>query len=410
MALTDKAVSGAKAAEKPYKVSDERGLYLLISPNGSKWWRLKYRIDGKEKLLSLGVYPDVSLKKAREDRDKFRQTLANGIDPSVQRQAEKVARADAVANSFEAIALEWMQKQAKTLTPQYIERMRNRFKRDIFPALAKRPITDIKAADLLRVLRKMEARGINESAHRALGECGRIFRYAVATQRIELDITGSLRGALAPRETEHFAAITEAKAVGALLRAIWDYSGSPVVSAALQLAPLVFVRPGELRRAEWSHISFESTEWRYHVTKTKTDHVVPLSSQAIEVLQRIHALTGHGQYVFPSMRAGGRPMSDNAILAALRRMGIGRDEMTGHGFRAMARTILDEELGFRVDLIEHQLAHAVRDANGRAYNRTSHLPERKRMMQAWADYLDRLRVGTDVKSVVGNVLVLERAA
>lgn len=393
MPLTDVSVRTAKATDKPAKLFDERGLFLLVAPSGGKWWRLKYRFEGKEKLLSLGTYPDTPLKLAREARDSARQLVAQGIDPSVQRKATKSARLERDANSFEVIAREWYASHGPTLAPSYSVKVIRRFERDLFPKLGSMAITDMKPIDLLNVLRAIEARGAVETAHRALGECGQVFRYAVATQRAERDITGDLRGALLPVKGEHFAAITDPKQVGALLRAINGYTGTATVCAALKLAPLFFVRPGELRRAEWEHIDLDAGEWRYFVTKTKADHIVPLCRQAIEILRELHLLTGHGRYVFPSARGGAKPLSDNAILAALRRMGIDKHEMSGHGFRAMARTILDEVLNVRVDLIEHQLAHAVRDANGRAYNRTAHLPERRKMMQQWADYLDGLASG-----------------
>ncbi len=393
MPLTDVSVRSAKATDKPAKLFDERGLFLLVAPSGGKWWRLKYRFEGKEKLLSLGTYPDTPLKLAREARDSARQLVAQGIDPSVQRKATKSARIERDANSFEVIAREWYASHGPTLAPSYSIKVIRRFERDLFPKLGSMAITEMKPIDLLNVLRAIEARGAVETAHRALGECGQVFRYAVATQRAERDITGDLRGALLPVQGEHFAAITDPKQVGTLLRAINGYTGTATVCAALKLAPLFFVRPGELRRAEWAHIDLDAGEWRYFVTKTKADHIVPLCRQAIEILRELHLLTGHGRYVFPSARGGAKPLSDNAILAALRRMGIDKNEMSGHGFRAMARTILDEVLNVRVDLIEHQLAHAVRDANGRAYNRTAHLPERRKMMQQWADYLDGLASG-----------------
>ncbi|MDQ1919402.1 tyrosine-type recombinase/integrase [Massilia pseudoviolaceinigra] len=389
--LTDKAVISAKAGEKPLKLYDERGLFLLVTPAGGKWWRLKYRIDGKEKLLSLGVYPDVGLKDARERRDAARKLLADGIDPGVNRKATKALREVQVANSFETVSREWYEKQAPAWVPAHGDRIIRRLERDIFPHIGKRPISEITAPQLLEVVRRIEMRGALETAHRAMSNCGQVFRYAVATGRATRDPSGDLRGALPPVRGEHFAAVTEPQQVGAILRSLDAYQGTATVSCALRLAPLVFVRPGELRAAEWAHIDLDAAEWRYIVTKTDTPHIVPLATQAVAILREIQLLTGHGRYVFPSARTGARPMSDNAILAAMRRMGIGKDEMSGHGFRAMARTILDEVLGQRVDLIEHQLAHAVKDPNGRAYNRTAHLPERRKMMQQWADYLDKLR-------------------
>ena len=402
MPLTDVAVRTAKATDKPAKLFDERGLFLLVSPSGGKWWRLKYRFDGKEKLLSLGTYPDTPLKRAREARENARQLVAQGIDPSVQRKATKSAREESAANSFEVVAREWYASHGPTLAPSYSVKVIRRFERDLFPTLGSMAITDMKPIDLLKALRAIEARGAVETAHRALGECGQAFRYAVATQRVERDITADLRGALQPVQGEHFAAITDPQQVGALLRAINGYTGTATVCAALKLAPLFFVRPGELRRAEWAHIDLDAGEWRYFVTKTKADHIVPLCRQAVEILRELQLLTGHGRYVFPSARGGAKPLSDNAILAALRRMGIDKDEMSGHGFRAMARTILDEVLNVRVDLIEHQLAHAVRDANGRAYNRTAHLPERRKMMQQWADYLDGLAANNVIAGKFGK--------
>jgi integrase len=394
MPLTNTAIRNAKPGDKTIKLYDERGLYLEVSPNGGKWWRLKYRFDGKEKRLSLGVYPDVTLKMARERRDESRKLLADGIDPSANRKAKKLANGG--GNSFEIVAREWFIKYSTNWTADHGGRIIRRLERDVFPWIGDKPIAKITAPELLSVIQRIEKRGALETAHRALGNCGQVFRYAIATGRAERDPSGDLRGALAPAKGEHFAAITEPKQVAEILRAIDGYEGSLIVRCALRLAPLVFVRPGELRKSEWADIDFDKLEWRYRVTKTNSQHIVPLSRQAVEILKEIHPLTGNGHYVFPGARSKDRPMSDNAILAAMRRMGIGKEEMSGHGFRAMARTILDEVLGVRPDFIEHQLAHAVRDPNGRAYNRTAHLPERKKMMQDWADYLDKLKAGIDV--------------
>jgi len=396
MPLTDTAIRNAKPGEKPAKIFDERGLFLLVTPAGGKWWRLRYKFDGKEKLLSLGVYPDTSLKDARTRRDDARKLLANGIDPGENRKAVKAARQVRAANSFEVVAREWYAKQAPNWAEHHGDRIIRRFERDIFPWIGGRPIADVTAPELLAVVQRIESRGALETAHRALGNCGQVFRYAVATGRAQRDPSGDLRGALPPVKGEHFAAVTEPEQAAQLLRTLDGYQGTLTVACALRLAPLVFVRPGELRAAEWADIDLDAAEWRYHIKKTGTDHIVPLATQAVAILRELHGLTGTGRYVFPGARSNGRPMSDNAILAAMRRMGIGKDEMSGHGFRAMARTILDEVMGFRPDLIEHQLAHAVRDPNGRAYNRTAHLPERKKMMQAWADYLDKLKDGADV--------------
>ena len=296
------------------------------------------------------------------------------------------------------IAHEWYERKMTDKSEDHRKLALSLFHRDLFPYIGSKPIADIKAIELLTALRRIEARKAIETAHRALQICGQVFRYAIATGRTERDITADLRGALTQAKAGHFAAMTEPKQAAELLRAIDGYSGSFIVKSALQLAPLVFVRPGELRRAEWGHIDFEAKEWRYFVTKTKVQHIVPLSIQALGILQELKPLTGNGRYVFPCARTpnGSRPLSDMAMLAALRRMGISKDEMTIHGFRALARTILDEKLGFRPDFIEHQLAHAVRDPNGRAYNRTSHLPERHQMMQTWADYLGNLKAGATV--------------
>jgi integrase len=394
--LTNTAIHNAKPSTRPIKLFDERGLYLEISPAGGKWWRLKYRIGGKEKRLSLGVYPDVSLKDARDRRDEARKLLADGVDPSENRKAMKSAQADRTANSFEVIAREWFAKYSGSWAANHGDRILARLERDIFPWVGIRPIFDVTAPELLSVVRRIEERGALETAHRALSNCGQIFRYGIATGRCERDPASDLRGALPPVKGTHFAATTDPEQLAKILRAMDGYEGMLTVRCALCLAPLVFVRPGELRMAEWKDIDLEAAEWRYIVTKTKTPHIVPLSRQALEILRELQPLTGKGRFVFPGARTNKRPMSDNAILAAMRRMGIGKEEMSGHGFRAVARTILDKVLGVRPDFIEHQLAHAVRDPNGRAYNRTAHLPERRKMMQQWADYLDKLKAGAEV--------------
>lgn len=414
MPLTDTAIRNTKPGGKPIKLFDERGLFLIVTPAGGKWWRFRYKFDGKEKLLSLGVYPDIPLasrttkdddtakvrkiKGARELRDDARELLAQGIDPGVNRKAQKASKQNRAANSFEVVTREWFSKYGSTWSSAHGERIVRRFERDVFPWVGARPVSEVTPADLLGVIRRIEGRGVLETAHRALANCGQVFRYAVATGRAERDPSGDLRGALPPVKGEHFAAVTEPQHAAELLRILDGYQGTFVVACALRLAPLVFVRPGELRKAEWKDIDLRCAEWRYTVTKTKTPHIVPLSSQAVTILQELRALTGTGRFVFPGARSSARPMSDNAILAAMRRMGIAKDEMSGHGFRAMARTILDEVLGVRPDLIEHQLAHAVRDPNGRAYNRTAHLPERRTMMQRWADYLDELKANGEMNS------------
>lgn len=365
--------------------------------NGSKYFRLDYRFDGKRKTLALGIYPETTLKEAREKRDHARKQIAEGIDPSENKKAVKASKTESALNSLEVVAREWGAKHVNNWDDKN-NRSKRMLERNVFPWLGNKPITDILPIDILNCLRRVEDRGTLETAHRVLQICGQVFRYAVATSRIDRDITPDLRGALPPAKGGHFASLTDPKQAAPLLRAIDAYTGTFVVKSALQLAPMVFVRPSELRHAEWAHIDLESKEWRYFVTKTETDHIVPLSTQAIEILTTLFPLTGNGRYIFPSARTpnGSRAMSDVAMLAALRRMGFDKDEMSVHGFRAMARTILDEVLGFRPDFIEHQLAHAVRDANGRAYNRTSHLKERHKMMQSWSDYLDKLKNGAQV--------------
>ncbi|MEQ1484531.1 integrase arm-type DNA-binding domain-containing protein [Methyloglobulus sp.] len=395
--LTDTACRNAHKNDKAslgkaFKLADEKGLYLLVNPGvkgWAKWWRFKYHYGGNEKGLSFGTYPDVTLGQARQRRDDARKLLADGIDPGENRKAVKESRAALATNSLEVIAREWLGKKSGDKSDRPIRLL----SQNIFPWLGSKPITDILPKDILACIRRIEARGTIETAHRTLQITGQVFRYGVATGRAERDMTQDLRGALSPAKGKHFASMTDHKQVAPLLRAIDAFNGTLTVKSALQLAPLVFVRPGELRQAEWEHIDLDTKEWRYLVTKTQTPHIVPLSTQAIEILVNLHPLTGHGRYVFPSARTpnGTRAMSDVALLAALRRMGFDKSEMTVHGFRALARTVLDEVLGVRVDYIEHQLAHSVRDVNGRAYNRTSHLPERHKMMQDWADYLDGLK-------------------
>ena len=396
MPLTDTAVRNSKPGAKTRRLFDERGLYLEISPAGGRWWRWKYRYGGKEKRLSLGVYPDVSLKDAREGRDDARKLLSQGVDPSANRKATKLAGVNRHSNSFEIVTREWFEKYKPNWVESHSSRIIRLFERDIFPHIGSKAIADVSAPDLLAVVRRIEARAL-ETAHRGLRYCGQVFRYAVATGRCVRDPSSDLRGALPAVKGNHFAATTEPKRLGAILHAMDGYAGTLVVQSALRLAPLVFVRPGELRHAKWADIDLEQAEWRYIVTKTKTPHIVPLCTQAVSILRELHPVTGAGTFVFPSARGNTRPMSDNAILVAMRTMEIGKDEMSGHGLRAVARTILDEVLGFRPDFIEHQLAHAVRDPNGRAYNRTTHLAERHKMMQKWADHLDTLKA-TSVSS------------
>lgn len=394
--LTSSAVANAKPRAKPYKLTDGRSMYLLVKSDGARWWRFDYRRPGsaKRNTLSLGVYPDVSLRQARERRDDARKLLADGIDPGEKRKAESLAGAE----TFEAIAREWFAKHKLHWGKDHADNVIERLTRDVFPWIGNKAIGTLTAPEVLSVLRRVEARGALETAHRERAYCGQIMRYAVATGRAEGDVTRDLRGALSPVKTKHFAAITDPARIGELLRAIEGFSGNLPTRCALQLSALTFVRPGELRAAEWADFDLDGGEWRYTTSKTNTQHIVPLASQAVAILRELQPLTGSRPNLFPGARDRKRPMSNATINAALRRMGFDSDTMTGHGFRAMARTVLDEVLGFRPEYIEHQLAHAVRDPLGRAYNRTAHLAERRKMMQAWADYLDVLR--SDAKVVV----------
>jgi len=395
MPLSDTAIKNSKPQpDKDYKLPDEKGLYLLVHKNGSKYFRFDYRFNKKRKTLALGVYPDTSLKQARMRRDDARKLIADAIDPSEHKKADKSSKAEILANTFEVIAREWGVKGKQK--SNWESNNKRLLEINVFPWLGKKPIAEISPKDILTCIKRVQERGCVNTAYRVLRACSQVFRYAVANLQVDRDITIGLNDSLTANEGKNFAAITESKKVGALLRAIDAYRGGFHVICALKLAPLVFVRPGELCAAEWAHFDLEAKEWGYFVTKTKKDHIVPLSRQAVEILSELKTLTGSGQYVFPNSRDATKPMPTFTLLAALRRSGFEAEEMSVHGFRAMARTILDEELGFRPDFIEHQLAHAVRDANGRSYNRTSHLPARHKMMQAWSDYLDGLKNGAQV--------------
>lgn len=400
MPLSDTAIRKAKPGEKPRKLYDTGGLYLVLRPDGARWWRWKYRrpFTGKENALSLGTYPDVGLADARAKRDAARRLLASGVDPGEHRRAEKAAGKERAANSFEVVAREWFAKQSSGWVKSHASRIELRLENDVFPWIGGRPVADIGARELLMTLNRVVDRGAVESAHRILQNCGQVFRYAIVTARADRNPAEDLRGALPPVKPTHRAAITQPKRIGELLRAIDGYKGSIVTKCALKLAPHVFLRPGELRHAEWDEFDLEAAEWNIPAEKMKmrSAHLVPLSTQAVTILREIEPLSGRGKYVFPSARTANRPISNNAVLAALRRMEFPKEEMSGHGFRAMARTVLDEVLNIRPDYIEYQLAHTVKDPNGRAYNRTAHLRERIEMMQEWSDYLDILKAGDNV--------------
>lgn len=398
MKLSDTTIRNAKPGAKPVRMFDGGGLYLEVAPSGGKLWRLKYRIADKEKRLAIGTYPDVGLKLARQRRDEARELIAQGIDPSAAKQAAKASRAS--AEGFETVAREWFETQRGEWVDSHADKIIRRLERDVFPWIGKRPIAEIAAPEILAALRRIEARGAIETAHRALTNVGQVFKYAIATGRATMNPARDLSPALRPVTQQHHASITEPAKIGGLLRAIDAYAGTPVVRAALQLAPLVFVRPGDLRQAEWSEFDLDAGEWRIPAARMKAreQHIVPLAPQAVTILREIQALTGDGRYVFPSARSPRRPMSNVAVLAALRRMGFASDEMTGHGFRSMASTLLNEQ-GWHRDAIERQLAHGERNKVRAAYNYAQHLPERRKMMRAWADYLDALKADEGAKVI-----------
>ena len=401
--LSDRAIRQAKPQPKARKLFDSRGLYLLLTPEGSKWWRLKYRFAGKEKLLSLGVYPEVGLKQARDARDEARRLIAARRDPGSERKEEKAALRRTLGDGLETVSREWFKQFSAGWAPTHSTTVIKRLEHDVFPWLGARPVAEITPVELLSVLRRVESRGALETAHRIHQVCGQVFRYAIATGRAQHDPSAALRGALPPVREKHHAALTKPADVGALLRSINAYKGTFPVRCAMRLAALVFVRPGELRKAEWTEIDLDGATWRIPAERMKmrTEHIVPLSRQAVDILRELHPLTGSGRFVFPSARTSARPMSENAVTAALRRMDYTGEQMTGHGFRTTASTLLNE-LGWSADAIERQLAHAERDGVRAAYNRAEYLGERREMMQAWADYLDSLQA-------VGNVVPLRSA-
>ena len=389
--LTVAAVKSAVARAAPYKLADGGGLYLLVNPKGSKYWRYKYRYGGIEKVLAFGVFPEVGLQEARKRHQEARAQLREGSDPSQIRRVQKAAAVREGLDSFEAIAREWQAIHMQAKAVSYQERVEGVLQRFLLPYLGFYPVSQLTAPEVLAVLRRIEERSI-DTRHRASSILGMIMRYAIATGRAERDPTPSLRGVLKTKRQQHYAAVTDPEDLGHLLKAIDQYPGTAVVSVALKLTPLLFVRPGELRHMEWSEIDLAEARWDIPSEKMKggQSHIVPLARQATELLNELYPLTGRGRFVFPSARGRSRPMSENAVRVALQ--SLERGKLTAHGFRATARTLLDEVLRERIDLIEHQLAHAVRDPLGRAYNRTAHLEERTAMMQRWADYLDELKI------------------
>jgi integrase len=396
--LSTTAINNAKPRDKSYKLSDEKSLYILVTYTG-KYWRFDYRFLGKRKTLALGSYPDVSLVQARERRDSARKLLANdpAIDPSEYKKAEKASNITSAENSFEVIAREWWQSHMKNKADSHKDKVLRRFELYLFPWIGNKPISSITAPQMLDTVKRIEKLNKLETAHRALQTAGQVFRYAVQTGRAIRDVTADLKGALPASTVKHMAAFTEPKQIAELLRAIDAFNGTFTVQCALKLSPLVFTRPSELRQAKWKDIDLDTGTWRYLVSKTKTDHLVPLSTQAIAILRELHPLSGHGEYVFQGGHSPLRPMSESAVNAALKRMGYDtQKDITGHGFRAMARTILHERLNIDPSIIEHQLAHKVPDALGEAYNRTKFIEQRKVMMQQWADYLDELKAGATV--------------
>ncbi len=399
MKLSDPKIKHLKSKDRLYRENDGDGLYIEVTPTGSKLWRFRYKYNDKQSMLSLGKYPKVSLKKARLKCDECRELLADSIDPSSYRKQQEAAKAELSENTFEAVAREWHRKQKKKWSEGHAQKTMAWLDKNIFPWLGKRPIAVIEAPELLEVLRKVEARGAHDTSHRLRAICGQIFRYAIATGKAKRDIAADLKGALEPVNHEHFASITDPKEIGALMRAIDSYTGSYIVRHALQLAPLVFVRPGELRHAEWTEFDLDEHQWVIPASKMKMKrkHIISLSTQAVAILREIHQLTSNSRYVFHSERTNTRPMSENTINAALRRLGYSKDQLTGHGFRSMASTRLNEH-GFNVDWIELQLAHTEGNSVRAAYNYAQYLPERKQMMQWYSDYLYRLRDGAEILS------------
>ena len=395
MPLTEQQIRNFRPESgKKMRLFDGRGLYLEISPTGGTYWRWKYHYGGKERRLAIGVYPEISLKDARLRRDEARKLLSTGVDPVLQRKKDRLLQVERSGETFEKVGREWYAKQAEVWSPGHAARVLSRLERDIFPFLGDSPVAETEAPQIVAVLQRVEARGVRETVHRAKQDCEAIFDFAIAVGKCKLNPASRVTKALAPKPPPvHFAAVTEPEALGELLRKIDSFEGTFTVFCALRLAPHIPVRPGELRKAKWEDIDFDKAEWCFVASKTRLQLIVPLSRQVLAILSKLHQVTGSSPYVFPSARSDKRPMSENAVLYALRSLGIPKEIMTGHGFRATFRTIGDEVLKLRVDLLEHQLAHKVKDANGRAYNRTAFLADRKLLMQQWSDYLDELKGG-----------------
>lgn len=399
MALTDKTIKTAKGKDKPYKLSDEKGLHLLVTPNGAKLWRFSYRFDGKQKTLAIGAYPDVTLSNAREKRDDARKLLANDVDPGEVRKAQKASRLDRAANSFEVVARRWHAKGEAKWSESYTKKVMQMLERDLFPWLGGKPVADLEAPEFLAVARRLEERSLVDAAHRAMQLCGQIMRFAVAEGLVSRDPVSDLRGALESVKKEHMASVTDPVRVGEILRMFDGFKGSYQVMQALKLAPLVFTRPGELRQAKWKDVDLDAALWSIpaEVMKMREPHLVPLSTQAVAILRDMEPFSSHLEHVFPGGRDPKRPMSDAAINAAMRRLGINtQTELTGHGFRAMARTILHEQLNYPPEVIEVQLAHKAPGPLGAAYARAKFIEQRKEMMQAWADYLGKIKAGAEI--------------
>lgn len=395
--LTETKIRAAKGNEKDYKLSDEKSLYLLIKPSSSKLWRMGYRHEGKQKTLSLGKYPDVSLAQARDRRDIARKLLADGIDPGEQKKIDKNERSEELGNTFEMIARDWHATYMKTKAESHAEKVMGRFVNYVFPYIGKMPIADIKPEDVLRVIKRIENQNYLETAHRALQTIGQVCRYAVQNSKLRHSPTNDLKGALPSRNVKHFAAFTEPEDVKKFLLSLNALTGTITVQTAVRLAPLLFCRPCELRKMKWEEIDFENCQWKYFVGKVKKDHLVPLSRQAIVLIKELLPISGNLPYVFKGGRDPMRPMSESAVNAALKRLGYDtQTDITGHGFRATARTMLHERLDMDPHYIEHQLSHAVPDALGTAYNRTKFIAQRTEMMQIWADYLDALKTNEKV--------------